>query len=486
MLHTIRFKLFFSVIILVKNVKLSRECIALIQETSINLTREETMTTKYYVNLIASLSCLLLGTIACANPIANENYQPYLSGPNDQQSMLAPANNTKIGSKHFLLPANPRTTQWGIFDNSVSPVLTIDSGDSISIETAAASANQVVPGTTIEQIIAMNEAVPGRGPHTLTGPIYIKDAEPGDVLRIHINKIIPRFYASNDSTPGKGLFPQEFTKPYVKYFYLDIKNKKMQFAPGIIIPIAPFPGIIAVAQAEPGKFNSIPPGPFGGNMDLRELTEGSTLYLPVFVKGGLVWTGDSHAGQGNGEIDLTAIETAFTELNITIDVIKQKPLTWPRIETSHSWIAVGYDKDLNKALVLLKEETTKLIMDEYNVSRPKAQTILMQTWNCPIAEVVNGVKGTYCIVPKKLSQHAPPLPKSDTSTSFVTFAKDSDLQQAMQKAAMAMLDKIVAEKKITRQDAYTLASLTMDCRIAPYVSGEKAVHCMLAKSLWVE
>ena len=305
-------------------------------------------------------------------------------------------------------------------------------------------------------------------------------------LRIHFNKILPRPYASNNTVPGKGLFPKEFPDGYIKYFYLDLKKMQMQFAPGIIVPLAPFPGIVAVARAEPGKYDSIPPGPFGGNMDLREMTEGTTLYLPVFMKGGLIWTGDSHAGQGNGEIDLTAIETAFEEFNITVDVIKQKPLAWPRVETPTAWIAVGYDKDLNKALDILKDETIKLIMEQRNVSRDEAEKIMFDTWNCPIAEVVNGVQGVYCMVPKQIN--APKLaalPTTDNAEFFVTYAKNPDLENAMKSASMAMLNKIITTKKLSGVDAYTLASFTMDCRIGPYKSGDKEVHCMMAKNLWV-
>ncbi|MDX1901476.1 MAG: acetamidase/formamidase family protein [Gammaproteobacteria bacterium] len=433
---------------------------------------------------IVSLSALL-ASAAQAQSSGDENYLPYLSGPLDQASMVAPHRTTHPTSKTYILPATPATSQWGVFDNSQPPVLTINSGDSVAIETSAASDNQVVPGTTVKQIIQMQKAVPERGPHTLTGPIYVNGAEPGDVLRIHINKIVPRAYASNDSVPGKGLFPQEFPNGFVKYFYLDVKNKKMQFAPGIVVPLAPFPGIVAVAQATPGKFDSGPPGRFGGNMDLRELTEGSTLYLPVFVKGGLVWTGDSHAGQGNGEIDLTAIETAFAEFNVTIDVIKHKSLKWPRVETPTHWIAVGYDENLNKALDILKDETTQLIMDQYHVSQAKAQQMMLNTWNCPISEVVNGVQGVYCMIPKDAhATHPIVLPKTDNSTYFVTYAKDPDLHKAMSIASMSMLNKIVAAKKLSRIDAYMLASFTMDCRMGPYQSGDKEVHCMMPKSLW--
>lgn len=435
----------------------------------------------------------LLGLTLCITLLTNsiyaqltENCQAFLPGLPDQANMIAPQQQTTTQTKTYILPGTPATSQWGVFDNAQPPVLKINSGDTVAIETVAAAANQVVPGTTIDQIIQMNNAVEGRGPHTLTGPIFVNGAEPGDTLKIHINKIVPRAYASNDSTPNKGLFPEIFGNkhPYVRYYYLDIKKMQMQFLPGIIVPLAPFPGVVAVARAEPGKYSSGPPGQFGGNMDLRELTEGSTLYLPVFVKGGLVWTGDSHAGQGNGEIDLTAIETAFAEFNITIDVIKNKKLIWPVAETKTDWISVGYDKDLNKAFDILKDETLKLITEQYHVSHEQAEKIMLAKWNCPISEVVNGVQGVYCMIPKNQNATRPTLLKTDDAQYFATYVKDADLEKAMKIASLAMIDKVSSSKKISREDAYTLASFTMDCRIAPYVSGDKEVHCTMAKNLW--
>ena len=108
----------------------------------------------------------------------------------------------------------------------------------------------------------------------------------------------------------------------------------------------------------------MPPGRYAGNIDVRDLTEGATLYVPVFVKGALLWTGDSHAAQGNGEINLTALETAYKEMNVTVDVVKNMKLEWPRIETKDAWITLGIDRDLNKALDILMSETSKLLMEQ--------------------------------------------------------------------------------------------------------------------------
>lgn len=421
--------------------------------------------------------------VNCSYADTSNSCYTCLSGPLDQQSLIA-ATKQKSNNKTYMLPAVPATTQWGIFDSNQKPVLTVKPGDTIAIETLAASDNQVVPGATIDQILKIQHADPKRGPHTITGPIYVEGAEPGDVLKIKINKIIPRSYASNNTNTNKGLFPKEFPDLFVKYYYLDLKNNRMVFSPNISIPLAPFPGIVAVARKEPGRYNTSPPGPFGGNMDLRELTEGSTLYLPVFMKGALLWTGDSHAGQGNGEIDLTAMETAFQEFNITVDVIKNKNLSWPRVETPTAWISVGYDENLNKALTILQDETIKLIAETRHVSPTDAKKIMFETWNCPIAEVVNGVKGVYCIIAKDQNVKNMGMLTTDDKKHFVTHAKDPDVEKAMKRASMDMLNQLVTIKKMSKNDAYVLASFTMDCRIAPLKTNDKEVFCSIDKNLW--
>lgn len=415
----------------------------------------------------------------------SESYLPFLYGPLDPAGMVAQSPASGKARRH-LLPASPATTQWGWFDSSQPPVLRINPGDSVVMETMTASHNQILPGVTMDQLVKMRNDFPGRGPHTVTGPIYVEGAEPGDVLRIHFNRIVPRPYASNMNLPGiLGAFPKEFPQGQIKYFYLDVENKRMEFAPGIVVPLRPFPGTIGVARAQPGKYNTVPPGPYGGNLDLREMTEGTTLYLPVFMKGALLWSGDSHAGQGNGEVNLTAIETAFQELNVTIDLIKQKPLEWPRLETPTHWITMGYDRDLNKALDLLKSETVKFIVEQRKVSREQAEKIMFDTWDCPVAEVVNIVKGTYCMLPKRTNAPKPAaLPKADNARFFVSYAKDADLEKAMAGAAMGLINAVAEKKKLSRLDAYSLASIAMDCRIGPHRSGDKEVHCMMPKNLW--
>jgi len=391
------------------------------------------------------------------------------------------------GKKMHLLPATLETTQWGWFDNAQPPVLRVNSGDTVVMETMMHSHNQIVPGTTIEQIKKLRTDYPGRGPHTITGPIYIEGAEPGDVLKVTINKIVPRAYAANFNVPGMfGQFPKEYADGQVKYLYVDWDKKITEFLPGIEIPLKPFPGILGVARKEPGRYGTVPPGEYAGNLDIRDFSEGTSLYVPVHVRGALLWSGDSHAAQGNGEVNLTAVETAFKELNITVEAIKGKPLDFPRIETKTSWITMGFDQDLNKAWDQAKTQTVKFLSEQRNVSADQAAKLMTTVSDCRVSQVVNIKKGIHCLNPKNRSgREDMERPTKETAKYYVSHAKDADLNKTMDTASMGMIKWLESEKKIARLDAYGLASVAMDCRVGAISDTEKNVHCLLPKSIFV-
>src|SRR3954471_10362451 len=331
------------------------------------------------------------------------------------------------GKKLWVLPATLETTQWGWFDNAQAPVLRVDSGDTVVMETMMHSHNQVVPGTTIEQIKKLRTDFPGRGPHTLTGPIYINGAEPGDVLKVRLNKIVPRAYATNFNVPGMfGQFPQAYQDGQVKYMYLDLDRGITEFLPGVWVPLKPFPGTLGVARKEPGQYSSVPPGEYAGNMDIRDFSAGTTLYVPVHVPGALLWTGDSHAGQGNGEVNLTAIETAYKEFNITVEVVKGKPLDFPRIETPKSWITMGFDADLNKAWAQAKAQTIKFLGELRNVPAAQAEALMLKQSDCRVSQVVNIKKGIHCLTPKVAGDSEDmERPTKETPKYYVSHVKDA-------------------------------------------------------------
>src|SRR5205823_5311414 len=242
--------------------------------------------------------------------------QPYQPAPMDEPRPDRGVAVSGAGGKFYVLPATLDTTQWGWLDPKEPPKLVVNSGDTVAIETMMHAHNAVQPGTTLDDIVKLRLANPGGGPHSVTGPIYVNGAEPGDVLEIRIKKIVPKAFATNFHLPG-AQFPT-------------VGQLAPEFKPGIMIDLQPFPGTIAVGpdpnepkeKAGPpihdakGRTSTLRPWKNGSNMDINELQEGSILYLPVFVKGGLIWTGDSHCRQGNGEVNLTALECAYREFVI--------------------------------------------------------------------------------------------------------------------------------------------------------------------------
>jgi acetamidase/formamidase len=222
-------------------------------------------------------------------------------------------------------------------------------------------------------------------------------------------------------------------------------------------------------------------------MDIRDFVAGSSLYVPVNVPGALLWTGDSHAGQGNGEVNLTALETAYKEFNITVEVIKGKPLDFPRIETQKSWISMGFDQDLNKAWAQTKSQTIKLLSEVRGISAEQAEKLMPTVSDCRVSQVVNVKKGIHCLSPKNArDKEDMERPTKETAKYLVTYAKDADLNKAMNDASMAMIKMLETDKKIARLDAYGLASVAMDCRVGTISDAEKNVHCLMPKSIWVK
>lgn len=324
--------------------------------------------------------------------------------------------------KHHQLPATMETVQWGWLDINEKPKLTIESGDTVSIETMMHSHDQVQPGKTMEEIVALRKANPGGGPHSLTGPIFVNGAEPGDTLEIRIQKIVPKAYGVNFNLPGKefptiGALASEMPEGFLKFLKLDLDKMETEFKPGITIDLKPFPGTLAVGidpnDPSPRKggskdplapVSSLRPWKNGSNMDINELQAGSKIFLPVFQKGGLIWTGDSHCRQGNGEVSLTALECSFKEMKIQVIVHKNMKTEWPRIETDSHYIAVGVDEDLNKAMVNATREAVTFLTNQKMVplNQYEAYALVSMVGDCRVSQVVDVRKGVHCMIPKSI------------------------------------------------------------------------------------
>ena len=326
------------------------------------------------------------------------------------------------GGTYYVLPATLDTTQWGWLDPKEPPKLTVKSGDTVAVETMMHSHNKIVPGTTMDEIVALRKANPGGGPHSVTGPIYVEGAEPGDVMEIRILKITPKAFGANFSLPGKefptiGALAPEMPDGFLKYFYLDLDKRQAEFKPGIVIELQPFPGILAVGidpkDPSPRKggatdpmapVSTLRPWKNGSNMDINEIQEGTTVFIPIFLKGGLVWTGDSHCRQGNGEVNLTALECSYREMVMQLIVRKDMKLEWPRIENKAHWITTGMDEDLNKAMVNAVREAVEMLAAQKAVplNRYEAYSLVSMVGDCRVSQVVDVRKGVHCMIPKSI------------------------------------------------------------------------------------
>lgn len=324
--------------------------------------------------------------------------------------------------KHHKLPATLDTVQWGWYDINEKPKLTIESGDTVSVETMMHSHDKIQPGMSMEQIVELRKANPGGGPHSLTGPIYVNNAEPGDVIEIRILKIVPKAFGVNFNLPGTefptiGALASEMPEGFVKFLKLDLAKMQAEYKPGVMIDLKPFPGTITVgidpndpsprkggAKDPTAPVSSLRPWKNGSNMDINELQAGSKIFLPVFQKGGLIWTGDSHCRQGNGEVNLTALECSYKEMVIQPIVHKNMKLEWPRIETPTHWISVGFDEDLDKAMVNATREAVKFLTEQQNVplNQYEAYGVVSMVGDCRVSQVVDIRKGVHCMIPKSI------------------------------------------------------------------------------------
>ena len=310
----------------------------------------------------------------------------------------------------FTLEATPATVAWGYYSGQSKPVLSVHSGDTVRMQTLSTCGSpeqMMAKGVKREQIPAYTDAiyaqVQDRGPggHILTGPVAIVEAEPGDVLEVQILKVdIDVDFACNGFGVGRGFLPMEY--PYARSKIVPLDRQRMigHFGPGIEVPLQPFFGSMGVAPAG-GKIDSAPPFAHAGNMDNKELVAGTVLMIPVAVKGALFEAGDGHAAQGNGEVDITALETYLTG-NFRFIVHKNKTLLWPRAETPTAYISMGFSKDLKEAAEHAVRDMINFLVTEKKMSRDDAYMLTSVAIDVNITQLVDGNVGVHAICPKSL------------------------------------------------------------------------------------
>jgi acetamidase/formamidase len=318
------------------------------------------------------------------------------------------------GPQKYTLAATPTTVAWGYYDAKAQPVLRVRSGDTVVIDTLITNSpmgleKAGVPPDQVQQSLRdIYKEVTNKGPggHILTGPIYVEGAEPGDTLEVRILKIeLALPYAYNGFRAGAGFLTNDFPYSRIKIIPLDRERMVAKFAPGIEIPLHPFFGSVGEAPPEAyGRLNSAPPWIHGGNMDNKELVAGSTLYFPVHVPGALFLIGDGHAGQGNGEVDITALETSLTG-TVQFIVRKDLKIDYPRAETPTHYITMGFDDDLSEATRIAVRQMIDFLVTEKHLSRDDAYMLTSVAGDVDISELVDSNKGVHVMMPKTIFLH---------------------------------------------------------------------------------
>ena len=308
------------------------------------------------------------------------------------------------------LKASPTTTHRNAFDATIPPVLTINSGDRVKLETATGNpAWFEALGVPKERIPAELYAVfkgvdaTDRGDHTLNGPIAVRGAEPGDMLEIRILSVDVRLpIAGQGFGPGGGVLPDDFPYDKDRVTWIDLERRVVTFAPGIELPVTPFWGVIGVAPpVGMGRVRSGPPNVFGGNFDNRDLGAGSTLYLPVHTAGALLSIGDGHAAQGYGEVSGTAVETSLKG-EIQVILHKGHRLKWPRAETPTHYMTMGLSEDLDYAVELATREMLDFLVETKGMSREEAYFLSSVAMDLVVTQAVDGTKGIHAMIPKAI------------------------------------------------------------------------------------
>jgi len=288
-------------------------------------------------------------------------------------------------SEHTL-SAQPTHSVW---NRDLAPRLTVKPGDTVQLDCLDATGGQVRPGDPASRMLEIDQT----RIHALTGPIAIDGAQPGDVLEVQILNVAHKGWAWSSVLPGLGFLDQRFTGPYL--FHWDLEAEVTRSLAPAIIPLKPFCGVMGVAPAEPGAFRTRPPGAFGGNLDVRQLSAGSTLYLPVMNPGALFSCGDAHAAQGDGEVCINGMECP-SAVTLKFELHKHQPLSGPLLdaaarpgEDGAEWVVVESRTDAFAAAQAATSRMVDLLVSRWGFEAVHAYILCSVAMNLRFSQVVN-------------------------------------------------------------------------------------------------
>lgn len=289
-------------------------------------------------------------------------------------------NEKTLPDANYSLSSDQTHNKWS---RTIEPVLTINSGEVVEISTEEATDGQLTLDSDTSDLMNLSfDPI-----HPLTGPIYINEAKPGDVIAVTLHKIEIGDWGWTAILPGFGFLADEFTEPHLRTFELAGKNN-VRFADGINIPLKPFPGVLGVAPNTDSLLSTIPPRANGGNMDDPNIVEGTTVYLPVFIEGALFSIGDAHAAQGLGEVCGTAIEAPMKFL-VEIELLKGSSIEEPQYENDDVYAVTAYATTLDEAAKKATRYMIDYLTSNHGLSRNDAYMLCSLAGDLKIAEVVD-------------------------------------------------------------------------------------------------
>jgi acetamidase/formamidase len=331
------------------------------------------------------------------------------------------------------LGATPATVHWGHFDASLAPVLRVRSGDLIQVEAISHHAGDdpdLMFDSRIEALFAgVAPAQREPGPHIMTGPIFVEDARPGDLLQVRYLSMTPRTrYGSNLAANWGFLYKELGSKDRVTIYRIDEQANtaqavyaydypgeyrapgsihrcpscdRQQALPGVRIPVRPHLGTAGVAPDQPGRISTVPPGRHGGNIDNWRIGAGATMYYPVQVDGALFSVGDPHISQGDGEISGTAIEASLDVL-MQVSICRDFAFPSPLLETADCWIVHGFNEDLTLAMRDAALDMLHFLTERQRLSRADAYSLMSVAADFAVTQVVDQKRGIHVRVSRHL------------------------------------------------------------------------------------
>lgn len=361
----------------------------------------------------------IAGAVGTGSGVALSKEHGETTKSNDREIGSRNRTSNQRGNASYRVESTTDNVVWGAIDPTKEPIKRVPSGSTVEIETISHEGilkdqgdgpvdfftNRGIPREDVlDDQIAVHREVPhdGAGPHVVTGPVYIENAQPGDVLEVEVRDLEYRVpYGTNTFRQRKGGLPLEFTWNDSEVIQFDTERGVALLGEDIELPLDPFLGIMAVGPTgTTGRVNSVPPGPFGGNIDIQGTGVGTTIYFPVFQPGAPFFTGDGHALQGNGEVDLTALETSLTAtLDFTVHK-KAAQMDWPVAETEEDVYVMGIEEDLDVAMEQAIEEAISVLVHQKGMSPAEAYRYCSLAVDFNVSQVVDINKGIHGKIPK--------------------------------------------------------------------------------------